>query len=189
MKTYLKLHAGLKALTELSGHEKSWVANKLRGSVLPQEAAVATKLLQSIEPRKRAVSVFLSHNSSDKPFVRGIYRYLCGSGMKVWIDEAELNAGDSLIEALADAVFRVDCVVAVISKTSVASRWVKKELAWAMTREIRGRRVRVIPIIKDEARVPKPLSDKLWLDFSSAYLRRKHRPMLVTSILAQTARR
>jgi hypothetical protein len=70
----------------------------------------------------------------------------------------------------------------------VTSRWVKKELAWAMAREIQGRKVRVIPIIKDESKVPKPLSDKLWLDFSSAYLRQKNRPVLVTSILAQTAR-
>jgi hypothetical protein len=189
MKTYRKLHEGLRALSELTGHEKAWVANKLRTSVLPQEAISGSKLLTSLAPRKRPVSVFLSHNSSDKPFVRGLYRHLSRSGMRVWIDEAELNAGDSLIDTLSDAVFRVDCIVAVISEASVASRWVKKELAWAMAREIKGRRVRVIPIIKDDASVPKSLSDKLWLDFSSSYLRQKNRSVLVSSILAQTARR
>ncbi len=175
------------ALAGLPGHDKSWVVKKFRGSVLPEEAVALTKLFQAtIARRKRPVSVFLSHNSQDKPLARAIYRDLGRAGMRVWLDEAELNAGDSLIDALAAAVFRVDCVVALISKASVASRWVKKELAWAMTREIKGRRVRVIPVLKDGAKVPPSLSDKLWLDFSSPYLRRKYRPALVTSILAQT---
>ena len=123
----------------------------------------------------------------DKPFVRGIYRYLSKSGLRVWIDEAELNAGDSLIEALADAVFRVDCIVAVISEASVSSKWVKKELAWAMSREIKGRRIRVIPVKKDDVSIPKTLSDKLYLDFSSAYKRTKNKAVLLASILNQTA--
>ena len=86
------------------------------------------KSCSSLKPRKKPISVFLSHNSKDKPFVRRVYRYLSDCGLKVWIDEAELDAGDSLVEALAEAVFRVDCVVAIISEASVTSNWVKKEL-------------------------------------------------------------
>jgi hypothetical protein len=136
----------------------------------------------------RPVSVFLSHNSKDKPFVRAIYRYLSNRGLRVWIDEAELNAGDSLIEALANAVFRVDCVVAVVSKASVSSKWVKKELAWAMTREIKGRRVLVIPIKKDDTDIPNTLADKVYLDFSTDHKRTKNKPVLFSSILQQTSR-
>jgi len=104
----------------------------------------------------------------------------------VWIDEAELNAGDSLVYALANAVFGVDCVVAIISKASASSNWVRRELAWAMNREIKGKRVRVIPIRRDDVAIPKMLSDKLYLDFSIPHKWSRNRPILLSSILHQT---
>ena len=43
------------------------------------------------------VSVFLSHNVNDKPFVRNLARDLENHGVKYWLDEAEIKGGDSLI--------------------------------------------------------------------------------------------
>lgn len=185
MKTLRKIRDGLKLLTSLPRHEQDWVTAELRASASPQNADAASKMLHSLKPSKKSISVFLSHNSKDKPFVRQIYRYLSDRGLEVWIDEAKLDGGDSLVEALAEAVFKVDFVVAVISEASITSNWVKKELAWIMNREIKGRRVRVIPIKKDAARIPKVLSDKLYLDFSTPYKRTRNKPILLSSILNQ----
>lgn len=188
MKALQTIHDGLKRMTALPRHEQDWVTAELRALASPQNANAMAKLWKSLLPDGKPASVFLSHNSKDKPFARSVYRYLSDRGLKVWIDEAELNAGDSLAEALAKAVFEVDCVVAIISTASVKSNWVKKELAWAMNREIKGRRVRVIPIKKDDASIPKVLSDKLYLDFSTTYRRTKNMPVLLSGILEQTAR-
>jgi hypothetical protein len=40
------------------------------------------------------ISVFLSHNHKDKPFVRKLALDLEGHGIKYWIDEAEMKIGD-----------------------------------------------------------------------------------------------
>lgn len=184
--TYLAIKSGLAKWNALTRSDKDWVAAKLRGSASPQNAKAASRLLKSLRPTSRPVSVFLSHNSKDKPLARAIYRYLSDSGLRVWIDEAELNAGDSLVEALATAIFRVDCVVAILSKASVSSNWVKKELAWAMNKEINGKRIRVIPIKRDGASLPKILSDKFYLDFSKPHKRLKNKPILVASICERT---
>ena len=49
-------------------------------------------------------SIFLSHNSKDKPFVRSLARYLEKAGIKVWVDEAEINVGDSLIQKISNGI-------------------------------------------------------------------------------------
>ena len=43
-------------------------------------------------------SIFLSHNSADKPFVRKLAADLRRNGFYAWVDEAEIKLGDSLIE-------------------------------------------------------------------------------------------
>ncbi len=106
-------------------------------------------------------SIFLSHNSSDKPFVRQLAERLTAAGAVVWLDEAELQIGDSLIERISDAVETIDFVAAILSPRSVTSRWVKKELSLAMNKEISGRRVTVLPILIEPCDLPDSLRDKL----------------------------
>lgn len=189
MGTLHNIRKGIVALTQHTPQDRAWISGQLRRDLRPQEAVTAARLLAEIKPRRKLVSVLLCHNSADKPFVRSVYRYLCDNNLRVWLDEAELDAGDSLLEKLAEAVFRVDCIVAVVSRASATSRWVKKELALAMTREIHGRRIRVIPIKKDATRIPAVLSDKLYLDFSTPYKRTSNRPVLLSSIMHQTTKR
>lgn len=58
--------------------------------------------------RRKAPRVFLSHSSSDKSIVRAVGSALTKKRIKVWIDEAELKLGDSLIHRLRDALDKVD---------------------------------------------------------------------------------
>lgn len=112
-------------------------------------------------------SVFLCHSSKDKPWVRVLAERLTADGVVVWLDEAELNIGDSLVEKIASGIEKMDFVAAVISENSVASRWVQKELNLAMTKEIKGRRVTVLPLLISDCTVPETLRDKLYADFRS----------------------
>lgn len=92
-------------------------------------------------------SVFLSHSSPDKRFVRWLAEHLRTEGAKVWIDESEIKVGDSLIDKISEGIDRCDYLAAVISPSSVDSEWVRRELNIALTQEIKGRRVKVLPLI------------------------------------------
>lgn len=110
-------------------------------------------------------SIFLSHNSKDKPFVRELGKRLSSDGVLVWLDEAEINIGDSLIEKISSGIQEMDFVAAIISTNSVSSPWVQKEISLAMNKEIKGRKVVVLPILVDSCEISSYISDKLYADF------------------------
>ncbi|MGD9725838.1 MAG: toll/interleukin-1 receptor domain-containing protein [Nitrospiraceae bacterium] len=112
-------------------------------------------------------SVFLSHNSKDKPWVRELAKRLTQDGVVVWLDEAELNIGESLIDKISAAIDQMKFVAAVISAHSVQSAWVQKELSLAMSKEIKGRRVTVLPLLIEHCELPAVLRDKLYADFTN----------------------
>jgi hypothetical protein len=77
-------------------------------------------------------SVFLCHSSEDKPFVRRLASQLSSKGIKVWLDEAEINIGDSLSEKIGSAINEMSYFVIILSDHSISSQWVKRELQVAM---------------------------------------------------------
>ena len=81
--------------------------------------------------------VFLSHNHADKPFVRRLAWNLRFVGINVWLDEAEIDIGDSLIGKISEGIQSTDYVAACLSPDSVRSSWVTIELQMAMTKEIK----------------------------------------------------
>lgn len=112
-------------------------------------------------------SVFLSHNSKDKPWVRNLAERLIADNVVVWLDEAEINIGDSLIDKISEGIQDMRFVAAIISKHSVESSWVQKEISIAMSKEIAGRQVTVLPLVIDDCELPASLSDKLYADFKN----------------------
>jgi len=109
--------------------------------------------------------VFLCHSSKDKAFARMLDSRLTEQGIKVWIDETELNIGDSLMYRISDAIEDSDFVAVILSHNSVDSNWVQVELKMAMNRELSDRRIRVLPIIIESCEIPLFLKDKLYADF------------------------
>jgi len=85
------------------------------------------------------VSIFLSHNTKDKPFVKRLARDLDNHQVKYWLDEAEIKVGDSLIEKIRNGLDKVDYVAVILSPNSIASSWVKREIDVAMNQEIYGK--------------------------------------------------
>ncbi len=112
-------------------------------------------------------SIFLSHNSKDKPFVRRLADDLRKEGFYVWVDEAEIKLGDSLIEKIREGLDKMEYVGVVLSKNSINSEWVKKEIDIAMNQEIEGKRVKVLPIMLEQVEPPYFLKGKLYADFTS----------------------
>jgi len=111
--------------------------------------------------------VFLSHNWEDKDTARLLASRLSRHGIGVWLDEAETKLGDSLIEKIRAGLDQVDYVVALFSRSSLASTWVAKELDVAMNQEIENRRVKVLPIRLDDSDLPGFLKGKFYADLRS----------------------
>ncbi len=112
----------------------------------------------------RLVRFFLSYAHDDAEFVRDLARALSRKGGKVWIDFAEMRSGDSLVDRITEAVVAADYIIAVVSSTSVSSRWCKKELAIAITRGLEQGRVNVMPVKLGNVAMPPNLCDVFYVD-------------------------
>jgi hypothetical protein len=135
-------------------------------------------------PIRAHPKVFMSHSHKDKYFCRSLARRLNESGIDVWIDEAEMKVGQSLIAMIRDALDNVDFVIAIISSASVESEWVKEELDIAMNRQIKNRRIIVLPVVKDECIFPGFLVGKYFADFRKPWRRKNAVEGLINSILS-----
>jgi len=111
-------------------------------------------------------SIFLSHNHKDKPFVRRLAERLNAHGIRTWVDEAEIRVGDSLITKIESAIKDFTYLGVILSPNSVTSQWVKKEVNIALTHEIDGAHVKVLPLLIESCDIPWFLSDKLYADFT-----------------------
>jgi hypothetical protein len=121
-------------------------------------------------PLMNRPSVFISHTHADKPFVRRIGADLAGLGARVWIDEAELNIGDSLNRRIAEAIDQMEFLAVVLSPEAVGSRWVQQELEQAMSGQLTDKNVKVLPLLYRACEIPGFLRGKLYADFTEAHL-------------------
>ena len=129
--------------------------------------------MKSIRSRNRAVrerpSVFISHSSRDLPFARRLGDRLQGRGVDVWLDDWQLKPGDALTTAISLAVEQHDFVIVILSRASLASDWVGKEMKLATKRASRKALARLVPVLlerKAAARLPRILRDTKYVDFS-----------------------
>ncbi len=141
--------------------------NYINDAFEPVLATLRSKLTIAREDRETP-SIFISHSSNDKFFVRKLAENLRAQGVRVWIDEAEIKVGDSLTVKIGKAIQETDFFGVVLSHNSVNSEWVQKELQVALQKEMKEKRIIVLPILMEQVEIPAFLKDKLYADFSSA---------------------
>lgn len=125
--------------------------------------------MEKVESKlERFHSIFLSHTSADKRFVRQLRDDLLAHGVpRVWVDEAEIEIGDSLIAKIELGLRETRYIGVVLSTKSINAPWVRKELDMAMNREIAGGEVVVLPLLYEKCELPGFLQGKLYADFTS----------------------
>lgn len=114
-------------------------------------------------------SVFISYSSKDRAFAERLTFDLKAKGLRVWYDQWELKVGDSLIDKISAGIRAQDYLVAVLSRASVSSEWVRKELSAALMRELGEKRVVVLPVLIEDCKIPPLISDKVYADFRGDY--------------------
>jgi hypothetical protein len=138
-----------------------------------------------MQKSKVSPHVFLSYSHADKRFVKSLVAKLSAKQIKVWIDEAEIRPGDSLIDKLRDAIDSVDVLVAVLSRASINSPWVKKEIEIATIRGIKHKRLKVIPLLLNKCPLPGFLEGKHYADFTTSYRQKMNLPRLIEAMREQ----
>jgi hypothetical protein len=107
---------------------------------------------------------FLSHSSQNKRLATRLEKGLTRSGLKVWIDRANIRAGGLLLDALQDALVDSRNLVLLWSKPASASRYVAAEwqAAWHLDKGI-------IPCRLDDTPFPPFLLRYRCCDFEPSY--------------------
>lgn len=115
------------------------------------------------------MKVFLSHSSKDKPFVEKLAKDILALDVEVWLDIWEMKVGDSLFDKIEEGLETSDYLIVILSKNSVNSLWVRKELNAFLCDEISSKNVKILPVLIDDCSIPIFLREKLYADFRENY--------------------
>jgi tetratricopeptide (TPR) repeat protein len=91
------------------------------------------------------MKIFVSHSHQDDAFTRQLVEDLRSAGATVWVDVADAGAGD-FQERINAALDACAWAVLVLTKSSIASPWVRQEINAAIRLKHQGRIQDVIPI-------------------------------------------
>ena len=114
-------------------------------------------------------NLFISYSHRDRPFVEKLSADLEKKGVKCWKDEKEIKVGDSIAGKIRDGIDSSQYLCVVISKHSINSEWVKREVDIATSLEIHRKEKRVLPLLLDESHLPWFLEGKLCAPFNISY--------------------
>lgn len=105
--------------------------------------------------------VFVSYSHSDKKRIEPCLKRLRSEGVRV-LGDWDFKPGDSLQSRISNSISRAGYLLAFLSKQSVASQWVAKELEIGMTKELKTRKVCVLPILIEDCEIPPFLTTKIY---------------------------
>src|ERR1017187_7307946 len=122
------------------------------------------------------VSVFLSHSSQDKSFVRELAGSLESDGeIKVWLDEREIAPGQNIVSGISDGLDS-DFILLILSPDSVDSNWVKEEWTDAFWDQTNNRDTKLLGVLYRDCKIPRLLRNKKYFDL------RKNQPQGIREI-------
>src|SRR5271165_5766802 len=123
----------------------------LRGCGVPDALIVQQRALVGAMEPIQFYSCFISYSSKDQPFAERLYSDLQGKGVRCWYAPEDLKIGEKIRVGIDESIRIHDKLLLVLSKNSVASDWVEKEVETAMEKERQRKRVVLFPIRLDDA--------------------------------------
>jgi hypothetical protein len=113
--------------------------------------------------------VFVSHASADKPFVDRFVADLASRSIPVWYDKLDLRIGESITGAINSGLSEAKYFAIVLSKASVASKWVQEELNAALMTQVAQGGTFILPLLLEDCQVPPLLAHRKHADFRVDY--------------------
>lgn len=99
--------------------------------------------------------IFVSYAHADSGVVMPIINALMSEGYRVWYD-AGIQAGSAFPDYIADHVHDCECVLMLISRSSLASDWCRNEVNYAISC-----RKKILPLYLEDVELPRGLEVQL----------------------------
>ena len=113
--------------------------------------------------------IFISYSSRDEVKARWISVDLKNCGYKVWFDEWNITVGEIIPSKISKGLDECDFVAVLLSKHAVGSKWVENEWHAKYWEEVREGKIKVLPILIEDCRIPALLRTKKYADFRDDY--------------------
>ncbi|MFW6162147.1 MAG: toll/interleukin-1 receptor domain-containing protein [Planctomycetota bacterium] len=115
---------------------------------------------------------FISHAAEDRGFVRRLARLLADHGVRYWFSEAHILGAQQWHDQIGLALARCEWFLLVLSPAAVKSKWVKRELLYALQDD--RYLERIVPILWrpcDAEELSWTLASFQWVDFTRDFRR------------------
>jgi hypothetical protein len=86
--------------------------------------------------------VFISYSREDIEFAGEVVRFLKDKGHEIWMDKDRILGGAKFPQEIAEGIGATDFFVPLISKKSIGSMWVEREIYYAI-----GKNKKIVPLI------------------------------------------
>lgn len=110
--------------------------------------------------------IFVSHRSEDANAAHQLAVDMQARGHEVWIDEWDINVGDSIVEKIGSGLEATEFLVLCYSGSGVHSPWMGREWMSTLARKLNGANVKILPVRFAGGEPPALLSDIKYIDLS-----------------------
>jgi TIR domain len=112
-------------------------------------------------------SVFVCHRKADVALVEPIALELRLAGHQVWLDEWEIDVGDSIVARVDAGLGGASYLILCCSATG-QSLWTDREWMSTLARQLAGHSIRLLPVLIDgKGRKPSILADIRFADLAA----------------------
>jgi hypothetical protein len=109
-------------------------------------------------------NVFISHRGQDIKEAERLAGEVRSAGHEVWLDEWKLDIGDSLVHRINEGLEGASYLVLCYSSAGVISPWMSREWMSALSRQLNGHGVKVLPACLTGGKPPAILDDIKYAD-------------------------
>jgi len=94
-------------------------------------------------------TIFVSYSHQDNVFAKKLVSWLEGQGHTVWMDKNKILPGANYVSSIAEGIGNADAFLPLLSPDSVKSKWVAKEIMYALESD-----KDIIPVLVQFAEIP-----------------------------------
>ena len=109
-------------------------------------------------------NVFISHRRADAAQAEKLAIDIKNRGHKVWLDDWEINIGDSIVGRMQEGLEVASYLVLCYSEKGVTAPWISREWMSALARQMQGAKVKILPVLLTGGNPPAILSDIQYAD-------------------------
>src|SRR5271165_795059 len=155
---------------EALGFHESQPEQGFPSRIIKDSENTAMRLIERGAGRTSKPDIFISHSSRDKAAALHLATTLNFCAIDVWLDDWELEVGQSLANGIAKAMDESRFIAILITENYNKTVWTKTEYRKALAREQKEQGTVMLPIIVGEAEIPDFLEDKVHIDLRKQYL-------------------